>query len=251
MPVLALWSAPRARSTVFFRSMIERGDLIGLHEPFCNLTCFGETDVDGRTFDSAASLLAWLRDETKAFGVFVKDTTDYRHRDVLVDRRFLAEARHAFLIRRPEEIAASFYALHPVVGRAALDGSLRDDDPADPGTPGRGTHEFDRHSGADAFPEDVDDCVRDSGDEAGDDLVGVGSAKRCFLDAEHNARRGCSCRHATDAPSVGWQADQLHDRDVFGPIAVDGGDRVGQFLDQHCLAAGQVGFQHADAEVGH
>jgi hypothetical protein len=34
-------------------------------------------------------------------------------RDVLADRRFLAEARHAFLIRRPEEIAASSYALHP------------------------------------------------------------------------------------------------------------------------------------------
>jgi hypothetical protein len=34
-------------------------------------------------------------------------------RDVLADRRFLAQARHAFLIRRPEEIAASSYALYP------------------------------------------------------------------------------------------------------------------------------------------
>ena len=34
-------------------------------------------------------------------------------RDVLADRRFLAETRHAFLIRRPEEIAASNYALWP------------------------------------------------------------------------------------------------------------------------------------------
>lgn len=32
-------------------------------------------------------------------------------RDVLADRRFLAEARHAFLIRRPEEIVASSCAL--------------------------------------------------------------------------------------------------------------------------------------------
>ena len=40
--------------------------------------------------------------------VFLKDhpPTTYL-RDVLADRRFLAEARHAFLIRRPEEIAAS------------------------------------------------------------------------------------------------------------------------------------------------
>jgi hypothetical protein len=46
--------------------------------------------------------------------VFLKETTDFRVREVaLADRRFLAEARHAFLIRRPEEIAASLYALAP------------------------------------------------------------------------------------------------------------------------------------------
>ena len=105
MPVFALWSAPRARSTAFFRSMLERGDLVALHEPFCNLTCFGETEGDGRMFHSAASLLAWLR-ETHDVNVFLKDTTDYRHSEVLADRRFLAESRHAFLIRRPEDIAA-------------------------------------------------------------------------------------------------------------------------------------------------
>ena len=93
--------------------MLARGDLVALHEPFCNLICYGETDVDGRTFDSAVSLLAWLRDETYGDGVFLKDTTDYRHREVIADRRFLAEGRHAFLIRRPEEIAASYYALFP------------------------------------------------------------------------------------------------------------------------------------------
>lgn len=113
MPVFALWSAPRARSTVFFRSMVERGDLIALHEPFCNLADFGETDVEGWTFDSPASLLTWLADGTHDVRVFLKDTTDHRHGEVLADRRFLADARHAFLIRRPEEIAASFYALKP------------------------------------------------------------------------------------------------------------------------------------------
>lgn len=113
MPVLALWSAPRARSTAFFRSMLERGDLIALHEPFCNLTCFGETDGAGEMFHSAASLLAWLRDQANDASVFLKDTTDHRHPEVLADRRFLAEARHAFLIRHPDEIAASYHALHP------------------------------------------------------------------------------------------------------------------------------------------
>ena len=116
MPVFALWSAPRARSTAFFRSMVERGDMLALHEPFGNLLGFGETDVDGRTFEAPASLLAWLRDETYDVDVFLKDTTDHRYGEVLVDRRFLAEARHAFLIRRPEEIAASYYALWPDMG---------------------------------------------------------------------------------------------------------------------------------------
>jgi hypothetical protein len=113
MAVFALWSAPRARSTAFFRSMVERGDMTLLHEPFYNLKQFGETDVEGRTFDSPASLLAWLCDETQDISVFLKDTTDNRHDDLLGDRRFLGEARHAFLIRRPEEIAASYYALFP------------------------------------------------------------------------------------------------------------------------------------------
>jgi hypothetical protein len=46
--------------------------------------------------------------------VFLKDHPPTAFvRDVLAERRFLAEARHAFLIRRPEEIAASSYALDP------------------------------------------------------------------------------------------------------------------------------------------
>jgi hypothetical protein len=113
MAVFALWSAPRARSTAFFRSMAERGDMTLLHEPFSNLRDYGETDVDGRVFRSPASLLAWLREETRNVNVFLKDTADHPFDEVLADRRFLAWTRHAFLIRRPEEIAASYYALFP------------------------------------------------------------------------------------------------------------------------------------------
>jgi hypothetical protein len=113
MAVFALWSAPRARSTAFFRSVAERGDMTVLHEPFSNLRDYGETDAGGLTFHSPTSLLAWLRDETHDTSVFLKDTGDHRHEEVLADRRFLADTRHAFLIRRPEEIAASYYALFP------------------------------------------------------------------------------------------------------------------------------------------
>lgn len=121
MAVFALWSAPRSRSTAFFRSMLQRGDLIALHEPFCNIICFGETDgTGGRTFRSAPDLLGWLRDETDDARVFFKDTTDFRHPEVLADRRFLAWAHHAFLIRRPEEIAASYYDLYPDMSMKAI-----------------------------------------------------------------------------------------------------------------------------------
>jgi len=92
-----------------------------LHEPFCNLRDHGETDAGGRTFDSVLSLLAWLRDETHDLRVFLKDHPPTSCvRDVLADRRFLAQARHAFLIRSPEEIAASSYALDPAMTISAI-----------------------------------------------------------------------------------------------------------------------------------
>jgi Sulfotransferase domain len=102
--------------------MVERGDMTVLHEPFCNLRDYGETDAGALTFDSPLSLLAWLRDETHNMSVFLKETppTGEPFRDVLADRRFLAETRHAFLIRRPEEIAASNYALHPGMSISAI-----------------------------------------------------------------------------------------------------------------------------------
>ena len=42
-----------------------------LHEPFCNLRDYGETDARDQTFDSPVSLLAWLRDETHDMRVFL------------------------------------------------------------------------------------------------------------------------------------------------------------------------------------
>jgi hypothetical protein len=70
MAVFALWSAPRTRSTAFFRPMAKRGDMVVLHEPFCNLRDYGETDAGGRTFGSPLPLVAWLRSETQGLRVF-------------------------------------------------------------------------------------------------------------------------------------------------------------------------------------
>jgi hypothetical protein len=94
--------------------MVERGDMtVLLHEPFCKLKDFGETAAGPHSFDSPLSLLAWLREDTHDMRVFLKDHAPTYYREVVADKRFLAEAQHAFLIRRPEEIAASCYALSP------------------------------------------------------------------------------------------------------------------------------------------
>jgi hypothetical protein len=100
--------------------MVERGDMVVVHEPFCDLAGLGETDVNGHPFLSPSALLAWLCDQTRDVNVFLKDTPDERHRELFADRRFLAKARHAFLIRRPEEIAASFYAVERDMSVASI-----------------------------------------------------------------------------------------------------------------------------------
>ena len=73
---------------------------MAVHEPFSDLAGLGETDVEGRPFDSPVSLLAWLADQTHDFDVFLKDTPNHQHHELLA-RRFLAEAQHANLIRVP------------------------------------------------------------------------------------------------------------------------------------------------------
>lgn len=95
MAIFALWSAPRARSTAFFRSMAERGDLTVLHEPFCNLLDYGETDAGGRTFGSPAPLLAWLHDQAHRRDVFLKDTMDHQHDEVLAGMDRLCQLQTA------------------------------------------------------------------------------------------------------------------------------------------------------------
>lgn len=111
--LLALWSAPRSRSTVFFRMMLERQDLVSVHEPFCNIANDGHTEVGDRIVTSAAVLIDALLEYSRSQTVFFKDTTDCQY-DPLFDRPdFLKSVRHAFLLRNPREIIPSFAALKP------------------------------------------------------------------------------------------------------------------------------------------
>jgi hypothetical protein len=109
--LLALWSAPRSRSTAFLRMMAQRGDHIVLHEPFSHVADFGRTVVGGREVRSEPELIAALTAAGRTGRVFFKDTTDFRYPHVLADERFLRGATHTFIIRRPEAVLASCYAL--------------------------------------------------------------------------------------------------------------------------------------------
>jgi hypothetical protein len=108
---LMLWSAPRGRSTAFFRMMAERGDFTVVHEPFSYLGEFGHTDVGGTRVDSAAELLDALGNFPGP--VFAKETTGHRYPEVLAAPEFLAAMTHAFLIRDPRETIPSYLRLYP------------------------------------------------------------------------------------------------------------------------------------------
>ena len=117
IPVLALWSAPRSRSTAFARMMAERGDRTVVHEPFSQVVDFGEVKVGGGIARTEQDVLAALRAVAAIEPVFFKDTTDFHYPAVLADEAFLTGATHTFIIRDPAEAIASHYALKPDLGR--------------------------------------------------------------------------------------------------------------------------------------
>ncbi|PTA46522.1 sulfotransferase family protein [Micromonospora sp. RP3T] len=113
--LIALWSAPRCRSTAFYRMVAERGDLRVVHEPFSYRAEFGTVEVGGRSARTEPEVLAALRALATGGRVFFKDTTDERYPAVLADRAFLATATHVFLIRHPARTIASYHAVNPEV----------------------------------------------------------------------------------------------------------------------------------------
>lgn len=115
MPLLALWSPPRCRSTAFWRMVAERGDFVTFHEPFCHLVDHGWTEVTGHTIHTEDELIAALSAVAQSRPVFFKDTTEYVYPAVLADEVFLRRATHTFLIRDPREAIPSHYALNPEV----------------------------------------------------------------------------------------------------------------------------------------
>jgi hypothetical protein len=117
IPVLALWSAPRCRSTAFARMMAERDDRVIVHEPFSQVLDFGEVKVGDRVAHTEQDVLAALRAIAAKQPVFFKDTTDFHYPALLADQAFLAAATHTFIIRHPAEAIASHHMLNPNLGR--------------------------------------------------------------------------------------------------------------------------------------
>jgi hypothetical protein len=113
--LLALWSAPRSRSTAFERMMMQRGDITVLHEPFSHVSDFGSAVVGSRRVTSEQELL----DVLKGLGgrTFLKDTTDFHYPRLVADEQFLRSTVHAFIIRHPREVIASHARLNPHLQR--------------------------------------------------------------------------------------------------------------------------------------
>lgn len=116
--IIALWAAPRCRSTAFLRMMAERGDFLIVHEPFSQATDFGEVRVGDRLVRSEGAVIRELtRLGHQGRDVFFKDTTDFRYPGLLADREFLRRLSHMFIIRDPAAAIASHYRLNPDLGR--------------------------------------------------------------------------------------------------------------------------------------
>ena len=87
--MLALWSAPRCRSTAFARMMTERDDRVVVHEPFSRVVDFGEVKVGDRVAHTEQDVLAALRAIAAETPVFFKDTMDFHYPALLADESFL------------------------------------------------------------------------------------------------------------------------------------------------------------------
>ncbi|HZN16724.1 MAG TPA: hypothetical protein VFB84_00765 [Micromonosporaceae bacterium] len=116
-PVITLWAVPRSRSTAFERMMVERKDLEVVHEPFSYLCASGEFIVDSVRAVSLTGLLDLLLAKAARRRMFIKETTDYSYEPLLSDPRLYRRMTNTFLIRRPEDVVASYYSLKPEMER--------------------------------------------------------------------------------------------------------------------------------------
>lgn len=110
--LLFLWGPPRSLSTAFLRMMIERGDHLVIHEPFSSLVVQGYITIEGNRIFDQRELLKVLENLAVNRRVFVKETTEYRY-EIVDHPRFPVAGCHTFIIRNPELVIPSHYAMNP------------------------------------------------------------------------------------------------------------------------------------------
>lgn len=111
--LIALWSAPRCRSTAFLRMMTERADRMVVHEPFSQLSDFGGFDLAGTRVTTEDALMDRLLELSRDRPVFFKDTTDFRYPRLLERVDFLRAVTHSVIVRDPTAAIASHLRLNP------------------------------------------------------------------------------------------------------------------------------------------
>jgi hypothetical protein len=120
MAIIAMWAHSRSVSTAFLRMMIERGDVIVVHEPWLALTETGQValpEPDGgqsvvRSDDELCDHLLRLGESRS---VFIKEVLDYRYPFLYEKPERLASFTHTFIARHPRQTIASHYALKATV----------------------------------------------------------------------------------------------------------------------------------------
>jgi hypothetical protein len=117
---IALWAHPRAVSTAFLRMMIEREDVIVVHEPLVTLVDEGEvpiTDGQGGTvvLRSPGEVIRHLKALTRFAPVFFKNTCEFQYEYLFEHPEEIADIEHTFIVREPARAINSHYHVKPTV----------------------------------------------------------------------------------------------------------------------------------------
>lgn len=117
--LLVLWAPPRSLSTAFARVMDARGDFIVLHEPLCDLAAGHafEYEFEGevRRIKSPQVLFGHVRELLSKGNVFIKDTCEFAYPNAIGTEGYPVDAQHLFMLRDPEQVINSHYAMNPAL----------------------------------------------------------------------------------------------------------------------------------------
>lgn len=118
--IIAMWAHQRALSTAFLRMMIERDDVLVIHEPLVTLIDEGEVPVpDGAggtvTLRSEAALFDHMRELARTRPVFFKDTVEHRYQYLFDHPESVADIEHTFIVRDPRPTISSLYHMKPAI----------------------------------------------------------------------------------------------------------------------------------------